>query len=330
MSKVIAVACFIALAITRAGDFHVSNAGNNANHGKTALLSATLVCRRRRPARPFAANDPALDVRSNYCGLAPAERPMPDEKDTLRDAVARNAGAVMSLPAAGLLRHCKTRFLAADDDGFWTEAPAGEKPLVDDLMGKATPVGVSIKAGETKIVFTTVIRQFRGQFQINKDTAVDAVLLCWPDHLKTIQRRCDYRVSVPRDVEISLRAWRIPDHHYLKERPAASTELNVSVRDLSVGGMGVVCTLDPEAPRIVDNQRLRIVIAHGNSELILEGRVKHIKPLPEGGQFRLGVQFKKLGDDIDGRQTLATLTHIVGQLQRDEIRRRKFAPRRSA
>jgi hypothetical protein len=35
----------------------------------------------------------------------------------------------------------------------------------------------------------------------------------------------------------------------------------------------------------------------------------------------LGIQFRKLKDAIEGRQTRAALTQIIGQLQRDEIRR---------
>src|SRR5687768_4962011 len=142
----------------------------------------------------------------------------PAHDDTLRDAIARNAGAVISLPSAGLLRHCKTRLLAAEDDGFWVEAPAAERPLVDDLMANATTIGASLKTGHTKICFTTLIRQFRGQLRINTDTAVDAVMLAWPAQLKAIQRRTDYRVGVPGDAEVSVRCWRIGEHAYLKDR----------------------------------------------------------------------------------------------------------------
>jgi hypothetical protein len=33
------------------------------------------------------------------------------------------------------------------------------------------------------------------------------------------------------------------------------------------------------------------------------------------------VQFKKLQNDLEGRQNVAALTQIVGELQRDEVRR---------
>jgi len=60
----------------------------------------------------------------------------PADTQTLKDAVARNGAAVLSLPSAGMLRHHRTRFLgtADDADGFWIEAPQGERPLIDALQ----------------------------------------------------------------------------------------------------------------------------------------------------------------------------------------------------
>src|SRR5690349_1904712 len=92
----------------------------------------------------------------------------------LHDAISRNAGIVLSLPSAGMLRHCKSRLLAADEEnGFWIEAPHGERALVDALMETRQTVGIALKSATNKVVFTTVILQFRGDMQINKHTAVD-------------------------------------------------------------------------------------------------------------------------------------------------------------
>ena len=254
----------------------------------------------------------------------------PADTQNLKDAVARNATAVLSLPSAGMLRHHRTRFLGGvDDDGFWIEAPATDRPLVNQFRAAQKPVGVSLRAGANKVIFTTLVRQFEPALPVNEHTSVDALLLAWPDQVQAIQRRADYRVTVqPTDGDLRVRAWRIAEHHHLRDRPPASCLIRVALRDLSAGGMGVVYTPGEDAPPLADDQRLRIVVTHGEvgggEELLLEGRVRHARPLP-GGNYRLGVQFKKLEDDIDGRQTLSTLTQIVGQLQRAEIRRRRIA-----
>jgi hypothetical protein len=89
--------------------------------------------------------------------------------------------------------------------------------------------------------------------------------------------------------------------------------------------MGLIQTADPDAPRVTADQRLRVAISHGRGEeLLLGARVRHVRTLP-AENYRLGVQFEKLKDDIEGRQALAALTQIVGQLQRTEIRRKRIA-----
>jgi hypothetical protein len=39
----------------------------------------------------------------------------------------------------------------------------------------------------------------------------------------------------------------------------------------------------------------------------------------------MGIEFKKLESDLEGRQLLAKLNELVGNLQRDEIRRLRHA-----
>lgn len=253
----------------------------------------------------------------------------PADTQSLKDAVARSGPAVLSLPVDGALRHHRVRFLMPEDqDGFWVEAPQGQRPLIDELLAGKTLVGVSLKAGDNKVIFTTLIREFEAGLPVGDTaTVVDAVLLAWPDQVQAVQRRNDYRVSVdPNDSDVNLRVWRIADHHHLRDKPPASALIKVGLRDLSVGGMGLVYTPDPnpDAPRVAAPQRLRIAISHGRGEeLILDGRVRHARTLP-AENYRLGVQFKKHEDDLDGRQALAALTQIVGQLQRTEIRRKRI------
>jgi c-di-GMP-binding flagellar brake protein YcgR len=258
----------------------------------------------------------------------------PADTQSLKDAVARCGPAVLSLPTAdGPLRHHRTRFLIPEDqEGFWIEAPPGERQLIDELLLAKKPVGVSLKTGFNKVIFTTLIHQFEAALPVSETTTVDALLLAWPDQLQAIQRRNDYRVTVqPDDGDVHLRVWRINEHHYLRDKPPASAALAVALRDLSVGGMGLIYTPDPAdgpngAPaKLPDNQRLRIALSHGRGdELLLEGRILHSRAVP-AENYRLGVQFKNLADDIEGRQTLAALTQVVGQLQRTEIRRKRIA-----
>src|SRR5438270_224321 len=82
-----------------------------------------------------------------------ARRAMPNENyEMLKDAIARNSGAVLALPSAGLVRHHKTRFLGEEENGFWIESTPQERPLLDTLMLEDAPVGVAFKAGNASII----------------------------------------------------------------------------------------------------------------------------------------------------------------------------------
>ena len=89
-----------------------------------------------------------------------------DQLGLLREAIARNATMVLSLPAAGRLRHHKTRFLADAGDGFWVAAVSDEPGLLEELIGSQQPAGVSFRSGEFKVIFATPIQHFQPDFEI--------------------------------------------------------------------------------------------------------------------------------------------------------------------
>jgi c-di-GMP-binding flagellar brake protein YcgR len=241
---------------------------------------------------------------------------------TLTDAIARNAGIVLSLPSAGMLRHHKSRFLAEGRGGFWVEAAHHDGPLIDALAVSQQPAGISFKAGQLKVVFPATVLQRDPTYKINATTHVPAVLLTMPAEVKVIQRRNNYRVKIPLGGELIVRTWRIAEHAYLGDRPMHAQEVTCELRDLSVSGIGVVFRgKDGEPPRVSTEDRLRIELSHGENKMLLEGRMRYpVKPLRKT-DVRAGVQFQALQDDLDGRQILAQLTRIVGELQRDEVRR---------
>jgi c-di-GMP-binding flagellar brake protein YcgR len=249
---------------------------------------------------------------------------MPDaDKNPLKDAIARNAGLVLSLPSAGMLRHSKSRFLGESDEGFWIESNPAERVLIEALVVSQQPVGISFKSGVNKVIFTTPL--IRGQpYRVNASVVVEGLLLKRPDpdKVKAIQRRSNYRVAVPRDAEVTVRMWRIPERAYLRDRPMAAQEVQVHIRDLSLGGMG--CTLfgkDGQPPVITNEDRLRIQIAAREHSLLVEGRMRHPVGKPKTDVVRAGIQFKALENSLEGRQTLNTLTRVIGELAREEVRR---------
>ncbi|MGA3068351.1 MAG: hypothetical protein ABSF29_16015 [Tepidisphaeraceae bacterium] len=245
--------------------------------------------------------------------------------ELLQQAIARNVGVVLSLPSAGMLRHHKSRFLSETDEGIVVEAPAGEESLIADLIATGKPAGISFKHAQKKSIFAVPILKILRALQLNGDTTVDAILIARPQEVKSIQRRSDYRVSIVPDDEIIIRIWRIGDRVFYKDQPLASQEVKAQLRNLSTGGAGVqLFGKDNQPPKIDTEDRLRVQLSARDQILILEGRMRGPGHPGNDNSINTGIQFKKIEDDLYGRKMLATLTRLIGELQREEIRRMRL------
>jgi c-di-GMP-binding flagellar brake protein YcgR len=250
-----------------------------------------------------------------------------DNADILKEAIARGAGIVLSLPSAGLLRHHKSRFLAEDPDGIWVESVPVERPLVEELVRDRQSAGISFKNGTLKVIFSTPVLRFDPEHQINAETLVQAMLVVFPTHIKAIQRRSNYRVAVGAGSDLSVKVWRIAERAYLRDRPMASQFVRCVLRDISLGGLGVTFQGENGAPpKVTEEDRLRVEVTWGGAAFLVEGRMR--KPTAGVGAdpatILTGITFKPLDHDLEGRQTLAQLTRIVGTLQREEVRRHRL------
>lgn len=251
---------------------------------------------------------------------------MPDDvMHQLQDAIARNTAAVLSLPSAGMLRHQKSRFLAVADGGFWMECTADDQALITELIQTQTPAGISYKSGQIKTVFTCPLLERAAEYRINAETTVCAVRLKAPQSIKQMQRRLNYRVRVPADYELRLEIWRIAPRFPLRDKPSATQKLHAELLDISVGGLGVIFVgNEGDAPRVCQEDRLRIQITAGDAEVLVEGAMRTALPGKGLSKVRSGVAFKPLDNDLEGRQNLAKLQKIVGELQRLEARRARL------
>ena len=251
-----------------------------------------------------------------------------DDQQLLRDAIARNAGAVLSVPSGNVYNHYKTRLVAGEEEGFWIQMPPGTRAQMDLLMTNRLSVGVSLISSSRKVILTTLVQQFRAAVPLNAHISVDAVLLAWPSQVEAIQRRGSYRASVRLDADLPVSVWCIGDEVALGDAPGAEAGREVIMRNLSIDGMGLICVAQPERPAPGVNQRMRISLSHAGGELLLGGRVRHVRALANGNST-LGIQFDKLELNAENRPTLAALSNLVSQLQRDEIRRHRFGEARA-
>lgn len=250
--------------------------------------------------------------------------------DPLREAIARNAAAVLSFPAEDGLHHYRSRFLGdATDDAatggpaFWVESVAAERDAIDALVASGQPVGVTFKSAWDKIGLATPVWLRSATFQLAADVAVEALLMPYPQTIQSVQRRAHYRARVAVDSGLGVRAWRISLRTRLADRPIPSQEVRMTVRNLSLGGAGVSLAARDGKPAAGEGERLRIEISHGHSPaVLLDGIVRYVRAAKTpDGTLMAGLKFRGLEDDLEGRRSLAALTRIVGDLQREEVKR---------
>ena len=236
--------------------------------------------------------------------------------DLLREAIEKKAAAVISLPVGNSFRHFKTRFLSDGAEVFQVQAIAAESALLEKVTADGAHVGVAFRAGGAKVIFTSVL----GAGGAGK--SADVLAIKYPREVHVIQRRSSYRVSVAADSQVEVRVWKIPDHAILRDRPSAAFEIGAKLTDLSVGGLGLSLETTGE-PILAVDQRLRVLLHFGEEEALLDARVRHTHERTDKSQ-QVGAQFKKLENDLEGRQTQSKLSAIVAHLQRQEILRARL------
>jgi c-di-GMP-binding flagellar brake protein YcgR len=241
---------------------------------------------------------------------------MSDSLQLLHEAIARQIAAVISLPVGDAFRHFKTRFVAGGDGFFTVQSIAAEPALLEKVKAESAHVGLAFRDAGNKVIFTSSLAPAASP------GAENVLAIKFPREVHVIQRRNSYRVSVAEDSQVEVRVWKIPDHAILRDRPSAAFEIGAKLTDLSVGGLGLSLETTGE-PALGVDQRLRVLLHFGEEEALLDARVRHTHDQPDKTQ-KVGAQFKKLENDLEGRQTQSKLSAIVAHLQRQEILRARL------
>jgi c-di-GMP-binding flagellar brake protein YcgR len=261
-----------------------------------------------------------------FSELALEEGMSESTQEILTQAAQRKSAAVLSLPSAGVFQHRRTRFLDEATDGVWLESIPAEQLLIESLIVDGQPCGVSFKQADQKIIFTAKALRFELEHPVDEKTLLPAVMIARPNEIKSMQWRQSYRAPVLAGFALNVRAWRIADHFYLTDKPPRTAELPLTVRDISIGGIGVtLLSQEGLPPTIAVGERLRVSITYASAEeFIAEGRIRSFSNGENQG-IDAGVQFVKLQAKLGGRQVLSELSKIVGELQLQQVQRLRSA-----
>jgi c-di-GMP-binding flagellar brake protein YcgR len=244
-----------------------------------------------------------------------------NDGDMLTQAIERNSAAVLGLPSAGMVRYYKSRFLRGEDHRIWLESVPSERPLIESLIAEGLAVSVAFKGTQQqKVTFVSPIFELDCKYRFfDTQAPVQALLMHRPEAVKPMQRRTHFRVPVRESDNFSIELWRIAEHVPLSEEPKDIFKLEAAIRDLSVGGMGVVFQ---SRPLLVADQRMRILLKQeGAKTMVLEARSGAVRQ--SGETFEAGLHFRDLQASLEGRQMLTELTRIVQGLQLREAKRNR-------
>ena len=244
----------------------------------------------------------------------------------LSDAVARNAAVALTLPSAGMARHYKSRFLAMSEAHVWVESISNEAVLLDEMIRGGKPIIVEFRAGENIVTFssTVVAREKEHRLAGRADVLVEALQLACPAELKSVQRRTYFRVRT-KSAEVSARVWRIGRNADAKAKLMPDQEVRTEIKDLSLGGMGVLFHGKEGHPaRVVDGEDVRVELRSEQGVLVLDGRVRCAATAGSGASKRAGIQWTAAEKTLQGRQTLTQLARIIAGIEREELRRSKL------
>ena len=124
---------------------------------------------------------------------------MPEaEPDILSKAIARNSGAVLSLPSEGKLQHHKSRFLNETPEGVWLESIPQERALIQSLIAAAQVCAVSFKSSNQRVSFTATVLKLEQEFRVNETTTLPAVLDCSTGRSQSGAATKQFSCSSPR------------------------------------------------------------------------------------------------------------------------------------
>ncbi len=251
---------------------------------------------------------------------------MPEHDSLLKDAIVRNTSIAISLPDGGLQHSCRSRFLSLTAEGIVIESLYGHDAVVDVLIQSGQAVKVSFRTDVRNVEFATPVLKRLKAHPLNDTTVVEAILIPFPEVIKAVQRRSDYRVSVPKEDTLKFSFWRVNEQDDFSKLPPESVRIVVDVRDCSSGGIGGIWNRQPNDPAtLAGDQRFRVDIESPVGKQTFDARLRFLEDLADPLFKRVGLQFALQSTNLADRQKTMFLNKLMGELQRMELRRKKIA-----
>ena len=228
----------------------------------------------------------------------------------IREAVLSRTTVVMTLAVLGARTgssgfcHVRGKLISMDDQGVWVEIETDAAEAVRGQIASGEQVGLSMRLRGTKYVTAVRATKYNGTYVSRGTTrAVPAMLIAWPMSLKQVQRRASQRVAVSPAHGVSVQI----------KRAAGKPELTgyCTLCDIAPGGIAV-SILGAQDMQI--DERLAVVITHGDRHGRFEGRTRHLRPTDSTDTLIAGIQLT-VPATVDGAADIYWLLGLIKMLQ---------------
>lgn len=239
--------------------------------------------------------------------------------EIVESSAMRNTPVAITCQIGGSWRSYRSRFLGLRDGELWVEYPQPEPGREAPQVDLGSRLGAAFKQRHHKYVFTAAVLQV-ADFALAGGAAVRGVQIEWPVKMQRLQRRAFYRAGVPSDRPAFVEFWQGSPGQDPRGALREKLLYTGKLLDISAGGVRLQLIGDRN-PQLQTGDPVGMLLKlHGLDE-----------PLRVGGQFRhaardefgttLGIQFMGLTESGDGRKLFHSISRIVCEYQRIELRR---------
>lgn len=251
--------------------------------------------------------------------IAQREVPADQIRETVEVSAVRNTPIALTCRLDGAWQNFRSRFLGLRNEELWIEYACPEPGRAIPELLPGMKLGVAFKQRHHKYVFTSAIQAI-ADFQLSPGVKVRGLRIDWPGKMQRLQRRSFYRATVPMDQPVFCEMWQGGIGNEPQSDIRQKLVFNGQLTDLSAGGMRVRLLGDRDPAFHVGDPVGLSLRFHGMSEPIrVDGQFRHAAQ-DEFGTC-LGIQFVGLTEIADSSKLFQTISRIVCEFQRIELRR---------
>ena len=237
-------------------------------------------------------------------------------KGVIGEAVEKQVPATITISLDISWVNYHTRVLAVTDQRVLLAMPIADDGVAPHEFCLGEKVGLSFKLKHHKYLSLLTVGGV-DTLDVQDETPVPVLSVCWPVQMQRLQRRAYTRVEVPDHCIVRASFW-LGSHH---DEPAGTTPDRPvwigQVRNISAGGFQLHAP--PQTAEHLEvgySVGVRLIFGTNGESVFVDAQIRHVALEDDGTS--IGLQFIGLGQSSDGKAALQFIRRKVTEFQRCE------------